>query len=143
MKTPSLNIQFQSNIENIQYALNSLDEFCYKNSVPDLEHKKLLILTDEILSNIIKYGKLNDDSQFISFSCKKTDEDWQLEFEDRGIHFDPANYLEQINYKEDPDEIKKVGGLGLKIVNNFLHSMDYHRRGEKNYLRLKIKFINQ
>ena len=64
-------------------------------------------------------------------------DDVTLEFEDRGIEYNPLSTAEPDMTR--PVEDRELGGLGIFIVKNIMDSMGYRRVGDKNVLTIKKK----
>lgn len=93
---------------------------------------KLLIATDEIYSNTVKYSDASKASVEYAFSGGVV----TLFFRDDGVPFDPL----QVDY---PDvslsaEERPVGGLGVFMVREMMDEVSYERQGCENVFTIRM-----
>ena len=90
----------------------------------------LRIALDEIVTNIVKYGR----SREIRLRCAVREESLETTIEDDGVAFDPL--LAPAPDIGAPLADRAVGGLGIHFVKNLMSSVDYERVGDRNRLTL-------
>ncbi len=135
------------NEDKISFKLkNSLSELdtLYKNleqfgkslglSIKCELHCKLAL--EELFSNIISYGYVNNAEHWIKFTISHENETIILHIEDDGIPFN-------LSEAASPDlecalEERKIGGLGVHLIKNFANDIVYQRCGNKNVVTLKL-----
>ena len=106
-------------------------ENCLKNAnVPKKYIRQLLVVSDEIVSNICFYSKAEE----VTVGCQADEDEVMLFFEDDGIAFNPLS-------KEKPDvnedlEQRKVGGLGIYMVCEMMDEVTYTHKNDKNRLTI-------
>jgi anti-sigma regulatory factor (Ser/Thr protein kinase) len=93
---------------------------------------------DELFTNIISYGFLDDLEHIVSFTINMDNKVLIFNIEDEGIPFNPLE-------KKDPEPLTdlidaKIGGLGIHIVRKLMDDICYERDQGKNKLTVK-KFI--
>lgn len=89
---------------------------------------------DELFTNIVKYGFVDDSLHYISVTLSHKDGTISIRVEDNGIPFDPAK--RQTSELKDQIEDCKIGGLGLHLVKKIMDGIAYERQGEKNVITL-------
>lgn len=98
--------------------------------LPDELVSDLMVITDELLSNMLKYGNGN----LLTMCIHRHPSEWRMEFVDNG---DPFNPLEAERQNLDtPIEKRDIGGLGLELVIAMTDSQDYRRIDDRNHLVL-------
>jgi serine/threonine-protein kinase RsbW len=111
-------------------ASKFLDGVDQAYDIPPEVLTNLRIAFDEIVTNIVKYGR----SREIRVRCAVRDDSLETTIEDDGVAFDPLQ-------APAPDigaalADRAVGGLGIHFVKNLMSSVDYERVGEHNRLTL-------
>ena len=130
---------FDARIENIPEALKVVEQFCDQQDV-DIEFKNnLLVVADELYSNIVKHGYNNQGGEvFTRLLYNKDKKEFVLTVIDRAPAF---NQLEVNNAPVGGDANKtQVGGLGILIVKKIMSQYAYDRINNKNILVLRKKF---
>jgi anti-sigma regulatory factor (Ser/Thr protein kinase) len=90
---------------------------------------------DELFTNIISYGFLDQSEHVIRVSISADCDVLTVVIEDDGIAFNPIDRI--------PPELPcsldecKVGGLGIHLVKNLMDEVAYQRRANTNVLTLK------
>lgn len=131
--------EFKAKKENILQMLALINDFGDEYKFPDDFKKKLVIVGDELFSNIINYGYENnggtifvrllfdtDTNEFVLTIIDRAKKFNQLEVESQGIGTDISK--------------QKIGGLGLLIVKTIMDEYAYDYINGKNILVLKKKF---
>lgn len=118
---------------NIDKSKDDLEQFLVYNNVSPTLVAKLLIVIDEIVSNIVFYGEAEHGVFTISADIK--DGTLTLVFKDNGVKFNPLT-------QEEPDiklpaKERDVGGLGILIVKKIADSLEYEYRENCNILTFK------
>lgn len=130
---------FDAKLENIQDGLNTIEEFCDKHQV-NMEFKlNLLIVADELYSNIVKYGYENNGGEvFTRLLFNKDKNEFVLTVIDRAPAFNQLDINNSPLVGEAKDN--KIGGLGILIVKKIMSEYAYDRINGKNILVLRKKF---
>ena len=130
---------FDAKIENIRKMLSFIKDFCAKHEFQDEFCSNLLVVGDELFSNIVKYGYENKGGElFIRLLFNEDQREFVLTVVDKAPEF---NQLE-VNNSMVGDNAKeqKVGGLGILIVKKIMSQYAYDRINGKNILVLRKKF---
>ena len=131
--------RFDAKMDNVPGALDFVANFCDKYKLSEEFKNNLLVVADELYSNIVKYGYQNNGGEIFSrLLFNKDKNEFALTVIDRAPAF---NQLEINNspLEGDPQD-KKVGGLGILIVKKIMSQYAYDRINNKNILVLKKKF---
>ena len=131
--------RFDAKMDNIPKALDFVADFCVRYQLSEEFKNNLLVVADELYSNIVKYGYQNNGGEIFSrLLFNKDKNEFALTVIDRAPAF---NQLEINNspLEGDPED-KKVGGLGILIVKKIMSEYAYDRINNKNILVLRKKF---
>lgn len=110
-------------------------EFVKEQGMEADEAARILILLEELLTNLMKYGHPDRDEPgraeiALSFSGSRL----EIEFIDDGCAFDPL--AAPPPNLDEPLEDRQVGGLGLHILRSLTEEARYERRNDRNVIRL-------
>ena len=130
---------FDAKMENIKDMLSFIKDFCTEHKFHDEFSSNLLVVGDELFSNIVKYGYQNKGGVlFIRQLFNEDQKEYVLTVVDKAPEF---NQLEVNNSIVDEDANKqKIGGLGILIVKKIMSEYAYDRINGKNILVLRKKF---
>ena len=130
---------FDAKIENIPEALKVVEQFCDERKINTEFKNNLLVVADELYSNIVKHGYNNQGGEvFTRLLFNKDKKEFVLTVVDRAPAF---NQLEVNNAPVDGDANKaQVGGLGILIVKKIMSQYAYDRINNKNILVLRKRF---
>ena len=131
--------QFDAKKENVPDMLSLISDFGKEHNLPEEFNNELVVVGDELFSNIIKHGYegkggplfvrllFDDDRNEFAFTIiDKAKAFNQLEVDNPGVGSDPKT--------------QKVGGLGIIIVKKIMSEYAYDRINGKNILVLKKRF---
>jgi len=134
----TVQIQIENQIPAIEKVCNQIENFGRTHNIEQKVIFALHLALDEILTNIISYGYADEDTHQIDVRLQLDQDRMIIEIEDDGKPFHP-------NQAPTPDidkplQERKIGGLGLYLVNNLMNSVDYQSRNGKNILTLVKKY---
>ena len=131
--------RFDAKTTNIPDALQFIEQFCDEQKVTFDFKNNLLVVADELYSNIVKHGYNNQGGEvFTRLLFNRDKNEFVMTVIDRAPAF---NQLEVNNSPVDGDANKaQVGGLGILIVKKIMSQYAYDRINNKNILVLRKKF---
>lgn len=116
-------------IEFLKYCLEELG--CSQRA-----QTKLVIIVDEIVSNIAKYAyKHSTGSVTIKVLAEHDEHFVELTFVDEGIAFNPLDALQKDTKVSETN--RRIGGQGIPIVQTIADEIKYERKEGKNILRIR------
>ena len=126
-------IELQPDMQSIARVKEFLTRQADSLMVSDKQRKKLMVVVDEIYSNIIRYSGAKTARIFVG----KENEKLSLVFSDDGIPYNPLE-------NKEPDvfaalEEREIGGLGIFMVRKMAESIDYEYKDHMNRLTLILK----
>ncbi len=129
---------FDAKMENIQSALDFVEEFCDEQGVENAFKMSLLVVADELVSNIVKYGYENKGGVLFIRQLYNVDQkEYVLTIIDKAPEF---NQLLVNNDVVTDIDNQQAGGLGILIVKKIMSEYAYDRINGKNILVLRKKF---
>ena len=131
--------RFSGKKDSIPEMLSFISEFGEKHNFPDDFKKKLLVVGDELFSNIIIHGYQDKGGEiFVRLLFDKDRHEFVLTVIDKAKAF---NQLEVNNPQVGSDaKTQRIGGLGIMIVKKIMTEYAYDRINNKNILVLKKRF---
>ena len=127
--------EFVGKKENIPDILDFIVTFAKEHAFPENFTNKILVVGDELFSNIIKYGYENSGGPIIV----------KLSFNEEISEFiltviDQAKEFNQLAVNNEVGNGLRIGGLGIFIVKQIMDETSYERDDNRNILVLKKKF---
>ena len=131
---------FSYEIRNQPNALQCLKQELESTLFVEVKHSALrttvLLVIDELVSNLLKYGFSTAAHQRSNLSIA-FDDDWlEIELKDNGHRFNPL-LQPQPNSLDQKLSDRQVGGLGLYLVLKMMDETHYEWRQPWNCLRLR------
>lgn len=126
--TTSSKLAISPELSQISTASNWLHNWCNANTVASDICNDLDLVLDELLSNAIDYGELEQRS-CIQLKLVLCSDRIFLEMRSSGIAFDPRCTPEPNGAPEDGG-----GGFGLELVRRSVDSLDYVREKGENFI---------
>ena len=131
--------RFDGKLENIEQGLKFVGDFCDQYNIDVNFKNNLLVVADELYSNIVKYGYENKGGVvFTRLLFNKDKNEFVITLVDRAVEFNPL----EVNNDPLAGDVDKqrIGGLGILIVKKIMSEYAYDRINNKNILVLKKKF---
>jgi len=123
---------FTAENSQIRIIINEIKLFVENLNCNDELLNIIHIVSDEVLSNIIKYAYKNPYG-IIEIECKTDCNNClSIIFIDLGIPFNP------LKFKKEDSELFTIGMNGINIIKEFADNIEYVRQGNAN--RLIIAF---
>ena len=126
--------------ENIPKMLEFINSFASKYNFEKQFVNNLMVVGDEMISNIVRYGyKEIEGNVYIRLLYNIDNKEFVLTLIDIAPEFNPF----KIEEKEIDSPSAKEGGLGILIVKKLMSEYAYDRINGKNIINLKKKFIEE
>ena len=129
---------FDGTAENVPVMLDFIKEFAEKRDFQEPFKNNLLVVGDELISNIVKYGFTEKKGQvFIRLLYNADKNVFIFTLIDNGV---PFNQFDVNNSPLEGDvNNQRVGGLGILIVKNIMTEYAYDHLNDKNIITLRKK----
>ena len=127
----NLEKEFVGKKENIPTILDFIIAFAKEHAFPESFTNKILIVGDELFSNIIKYGYEDNGGPItVKLSFNEEISEFILTIIDSAKEFNQLAVNNEINGL-------RIGGLGIFIVKQIMDECSYKRENNQNILTLK------
>jgi serine/threonine-protein kinase RsbW len=90
---------------------------------------------EELFINIFSYGFTDNTEHWIKIKISHDDGALIIRIEDDGVPFNPIA-AEKPDIESPPEE-RKIGGLGIHLIKEFMDEIAYERIGNHNFLTMK------
>jgi sigma-B regulation protein RsbU (phosphoserine phosphatase) len=140
ISAPTLKLTVHNDLEEIKRVKEAFNAFSEQCGIQTPIRRKINVVFDEMLNNIISYAYRDDDDHHIDIKAELSGEQLTISIMDDGIPFNPFGV-------ETPDtglslEDRKIGGVGVHLVRNFMDKVSYQRRIDNNVITL-TKNLNE
>ena len=133
-KNKMIELELQAKFDNFIKLRENIFYFLESNNVKSSIISEILIVAEEIFTNIIRHSYEGESSDFIFVKISIEDDTFILRFMDYG------KQVESINITDSLSQIKgKVGGLGLYLIKKLSDSYIYLSDGKWNINEVKKK----
>jgi serine phosphatase RsbU (regulator of sigma subunit)/ABC-type amino acid transport substrate-binding protein/anti-sigma regulatory factor (Ser/Thr protein kinase) len=132
-------ITIKNGLPAIEQVKERFDSFADVHNIDVSIRRKMYIVFDEFLNNIISYAYNDNHEHNIDINVKLIKNHLAVTIIDDGIPFDPFS-------SKSPDtdsslDEREIGGLGIHLVRNMMDKVSYQRKDDKNIVKL-IKSLN-
>jgi sigma-B regulation protein RsbU (phosphoserine phosphatase) len=135
---PVFEITIPNKMSEISQVKQHFNAFAEQNGLARQVRRKVNVVFDELLNNIISYAYRDNRSHLIEITAELIRDFLSVTIADDGIPFNPLDV-------DRPDtEIsigdRRVGGLGIHVARNVMDRISYQRHTDKNVLKL-VKYL--
>ncbi len=134
-------ISLKNDVNEIARLCDEVKKFCEENGVSDEKYHDIVLILDEIVTNVINYAYPDGGTHTFTLDLRKEGDDRiSMKLSDDGIPFDPLA-------RDNPDtesslEERQIGGLGIFIVKQLSEVVEYSRTDDKNHLSVTVSVLN-
>jgi len=132
-------MQFVAQRAHLPEMMHYVASYISQITLPDSEQKKVEVAVEEALINIIIYAYPKNSKGTIDLECQLTPKQLDITIRDSGIPFNPLIVPLTID-RLSPLEERKLGGLGIYFILEFMDEIQYRRVGKENALHLRKNF---
>lgn len=133
-------IKIENKVDEISRLCDEIKKFCEDNSVSDAKYHDIVLILDEMVTNVISYAYPDGGVHTFTLDIHKGDDHRiYMKLVDDGIPFDP---LAQADADTNSSlEERQIGGLGIFIVKHLAETVEYFRLEDKNNLNIVVSMI--
>ncbi len=132
---------FQGGSTTVSYATEWLRGLFGQRSIDKTIAMELLLVAEEVLTNINKYGQLPTGS-LIDVSFEADSDNIVIQFSDQGLAFNPLVDGHRATLGADI-ESAEIGGLGVHLITRLTDKQSYQRSEGRNLLRVEKSLMIQ
>ncbi|MHC5023935.1 MAG: ATP-binding SpoIIE family protein phosphatase [Planctomycetota bacterium] len=130
----SFDITVPNQLTSIEAVNDRFNAFAAEAGLPDEVRRRINMVFDELLNNVISYGFDDEREHAIEVHVGLERHRLVIELMDDGRPFNPFG-------QETPDttlplEARRIGGLGIHLVQKVMDEVSYERRIDKNLVKL-------
>jgi serine/threonine-protein kinase RsbW len=131
----SLRLTLSPRLSELTRIRNELDRYLRDGSLPETVRSTLLVVTEEILINIVRYGCSEEASDTIEVRVEQENSVIHMEFIDSGKPFNPLKEAGRETAGQLVDK-KEPGGFGVHLVRELTNHQEYTRKADRNHFRI-------
>ena len=129
----------KNEISEISRVVEYFNDLANKQELPAEFVNAVSPVFDELLTNIIFYGYLDEEEHQIEIAFSFINKRMTLVFSDDARAFNPLS--KEAPDRRSPIDERKVGGLGINLVRKIMDSVDYRRDQNKNVVTLMKSLV--
>lgn len=129
-------LAIETNPVNLEKVRQKLYEILQENPAALQAFEDIWLITEEVLTNIIKYGYAGRTAEPIQINLCLEFARLHLSFTDSGKPFNPLEETAKPAIDDDMEE-RPIGGLGIFLVGQLADRLEYTYREGKNVLTLE------
>lgn len=135
--TARLELRLGNDLQELDRLLDAITAFCAEQQLPDRVGQDLMLVLDEIFTNIVSYAYDDGERHEIEISLSLDAEGVSVYVVDDGKAFDP---LAQTAPDLDADlDDRPIGGLGIHLLRSLMRDVSYRRENGHNVLAFARK----
>jgi anti-sigma regulatory factor (Ser/Thr protein kinase) len=127
-----LRLQVKNQLSEIERITESVQAFAARHALPPKVTFAVNLALEEVLVNTISYGYGDSGDHMIDIHVHVEDGVLTARVEDDARPFDPTDHPRPDTTKAADD--RAIGGLGIHLVRGLFDTVEYQRRGERNFL---------
>lgn len=132
-------MKFEARLENLSNMLSFIKQKATLHGLSLELIQKIELASEEAIVNVISYAyPKNLQHEFIFIECQKTgNARFEITIRDQGIPFNPLDLKLEADISKPLHE-RKIGGLGIYIIEHYMDEVIYRREGQENVLKMVI-----
>ena len=135
---PVIEITISNKMSEISHVKQHFNAFADQNSLARQVRRKVNVVFDELLNNIISYAYRDSSQHHIKITVELIRDFLSVTISDDGLPFNPLD-VDRPDTEISIDD-RQVGGLGIHVVRNVMDRIAYQRHANKNVLTL-VKYL--
>ena len=120
---PAFRYALANSLDSVEEGRLRLVAFLAPLGVSDRQLNRIEVVFEELVSNIVRYGTVCDESGRIVIGVRTVDDALEITFEDNGLPFNPLHKEAPAPF--DTLENARIGGLGIPLLRKFTQAVRY------------------
>jgi len=130
----------KNDLAEVERVASFISALCEQHAVPPELEYDLNLALDEIITNVIKHAHSDGGEHPFTVRVTLSDEEFVAQVEDAGVEFNPTKHPPPD--LDSPIEQRRIGGLGIYLVQQIMDSMEYERTAGKNLVTLRKRITS-
>ena len=130
-----ISFELKNSLSELDTLREHLEQYAESTGLSQKCTFEINLALEEIFTNIFSYGFTDNSEHWIKIKISYDDETLIIRIEDDGVPFNPVA-AEKPDMKS-PVEERKIGGLGIHLIKQFMDEIAYERIGDHNFLTMK------
>ena len=131
----TLRLTLSPRLSELTRVRNELDRYLRDASLPDPVRNTLLVVAEEVLTNIVHYGCCDEVLDTIEVKVDQERAVVHMEFIDPGKPFNPLETAGRVTAGQLVEN-KEPGGIGVHLVRGLTNHQEYTRKADRNHFRI-------
>jgi anti-sigma regulatory factor (Ser/Thr protein kinase) len=131
----TLRLMLSPRLSELTRIRNELDRYLQDCLLPDSVRNMLLVVTEDVLANIVRYGGCDEASDLIEVTAVRENAVVHMEFIDSGKPFNPLEQAGRATAGQLIDN-RETGGFGVHLVRELTNHQKYTRKAGRNHFRI-------
>lgn len=131
----TLSLTLSPRLSELTRVRNELDRFLRDGSLPDTARNTLLVVAEDVLTNIVRFGCCDEASDTIEVKVDQESAVVHMEFIDSGKPFNPLNEAGRATARQLVEN-QEPGGIGIHLVRGLTNYQQYTRKADRNHFRV-------
>ena len=131
----TLRLTLSPRLSELNRVRNELDRYLRDASLPDTVRNTLLVVAEEVMTNIVHYGCCDEVLDTIEVKVDQERAVVHMEFIDPGKPFNPLETAGRAT-ADQLVENKEPGGIGVHLVRGLTNHQEYTRKADRNHFRI-------
>ncbi len=137
MAVAEMTLQLRADTAELARMHAALETFAGQAGLPDDALFHLNLALDELVTNTISYGFGGCDDPRIDIAIRSGPDRIAVVVRDNGTPFDPFSEAPEPDL-DTPLAARRIGGLGVHLVKQFMDRVSYRRKGGQNCLEMSL-----
>jgi serine/threonine-protein kinase RsbW len=131
---------FQARMDCLPLATAFVEAFCELQGIDHADALRLTLVVEELFTNTVHHGHAGDCEAPVGIALAADGSFLTLRYEDSAPPFDPLQHLDRVAPDWDAAvEERRIGGLGLHLLAQMAHRLDYSFTDGRNRVHLVLK----
>lgn len=132
-----LEVVLTNDVAELQRLASAVDAFVERNGLPMEIAFRLNLCFDELITNTVSYGYPDDGTHTIQVRLETDGREIRAEVKDDAAAYDPFTEAPPPDLGTDVEK-RRVGGLGVFLVQRSVDRATYRRAGGRNVVHLTV-----
>jgi anti-sigma regulatory factor (Ser/Thr protein kinase) len=130
-----MELNLKNDLSELHRLSAAAEAFARANGMDETETYNLLLVLEEVITNIISYGYTDEAVHGITVTITLENRELTLRITDDAREFNPLEKaMPDLNA---PLDERPIGGLGIALFRSIMDSIEYRRVNDRNILTLK------